>query len=817
MFRILFRVCASLRFTFVLLALYAVLLAAATVIEKFFGTAAALTGVYHAPAFLLLQAALAANALCVSLRLRLFSRRRAAFLVTHAALALILLGALVTHFCSREGVMHIREGERSRAVALGGGAKPDTLLLPFAVELDDFVLTRYPGSDSPSSYESRVTVWQEGRRRPARIYMNNVLDVCGYRFFQSSYDADECGTILSVSHDVAGRRITYAGYLCLAAGLLLTFFSPSSRFGRLRRQITAMRRAEMGLCLLLAVLPASGQEAEGVPDYVGVVRSHVVPRAHVDRFAALPMQSVSGRMMPVSTFASEVLRKLHRREEVYGLDADRFLLGMLVMPDVWMHIPFIDVPGKQVAEAFGLPGDYCAYVHVFDSLGNYRLQGALEAAYRKDPAARTRFDKDLLKLDERVNIFHLLAMRRMLKIFPLPADGSHRWFAPGDDLSLFAGMDSMLVSRITDWYVQEAATAFTTGSWQRADSVLSMVETFQHVRSTPQVHIGRTRMQTEVFYNRAHLFRHCKRGYLLFGLLGLLFAFTAPERKTGFWRVAMPLCVAGALLCFVVHAAGMGMRWYLAGNAPWSNSYETMVYVGWVTALSGLCFARRDAVALSLGMLFAGIILFVSDLNWMDPQISPLVPVLKSPWLMFHVAVIVAAYGFFGLSCLLGLVNMVLFCAGRPEKRRNAALVDRIAELTVINEMSLWIGFALMTAGTFLGAVWANESWGRYWGWDPKETWALVTMVVYALVTHLHLLAPKRHAWLVNVASAAAFSTVLMTFLGVNYLLRGMHSYGANPNMGAVWLPLLVVALVFVPLAVVSYRKAGFMNPPVSK
>ena len=230
-----------------------------------------------------------------------------------------------------------------------------------------------------------------------------------------------------------------------------------------------------------------------------------------------------------------------------------------------------------------------------------------------------------------------------------------------------------------------------------------------------------------------------------------------------------------------------------------------MVYVGWATVLAGLLFVRRSTITFALATLFGGIILFVSSLNWMDPEINPLVPVLKSPWLMFHVAVIVAAYGFFGISCLIGLTNMVMMSI--LGKKNGEMLKTRITELSIVNEMALWVGLALMTVGTFLGAVWANESWGRYWGWDPKETWALITMVVYAVVAHLHLVKRWNNPWLFNLTSVVAFASVLMTFFGVNYFLSGMHSYGQNDNVNGIFTYLYMALGVVIVLAFLSYKR----------
>ena len=247
----------------------------------------------------------------------------------------------------------------------------------------------------------------------------------------------------------------------------------------------------------------------------------------------------------------------------------------------------------------------------------------------------------------------------------------------------------------------------------------------------------------------------------------------------------------------------MLLRWYISGYAPWSNSYETMIYVSWVTVLAGLVFGRKSAITLSLATLFGGIILFVSGLNWMDPQINTLVPILKSHWLMFHVAVIVGAYGFFGVSFLIGITNISMMAFAK----NNKIVQNRINELSVINNLSLLIGLVLMTVGTFLGAVWANESWGRYWGWDPKETWALITIIVYSIVTHLHLVKKWNSLWLFNLLSVIAFSSVLMTFLGVNYFFSGMHSYGQVDSMSSVFLYIAIGIIVIILLGIITYKK----------
>ncbi|WP_165156010.1 cytochrome c biogenesis protein CcsA [Parabacteroides sp. ZJ-118] len=798
--------------TIALLAVYAFGLAAATFIEKYHGTAVAKTMVYYSPLFLLLQFLLVANFAAVVIRRRLLERRRWGMIVTHAAFVVILLGALVSHLSGEEGILHLREGESNDRIMIRTSGQMTYHRLPFSVELVKFTLTCYPGSASPSAYESELLVHVDGQTRHARVYMNNVLDVKGYRFFQASYDPDERGTVLSVNRDVAGRTITYTGYAILGIGFILCLVGKDSRFTQLSRQLNDLgapaRKTALLAALLLSVGGARAQDAVA-PDMRETLWKYAVSPEHAAKFGALPIQSVSGRMMPINTFSSEVLRKLHKSDRFGPLNSDQFLLSVLALPDMWIRVPFIALSNSELAGYYDLTDKACAYGEVFDSRGHYKLQAKLDEAYNKMPAERTRFDKDLIKLDEQVNIFHQLINYRMLNLFPKADDPDRKWYAPGDDLSVFSGKDSLFVTRIMGWYLSEVQEALKSGNWEKADEVVGMIHTYQQAKNRA-VDIRPEKIQAEIKYNRMDVFRRCEKGYLILGGSLLLLAFAALFRKGRWitytiWALSLGICVA-----FAYHMYGMGMRWYIAGYAPWSNSYETMVYVAWATVLAGLLFVRRSTLTFALATLFGGIILFVSGLSWMDPQINPLVPVLKSPWLMFHVAVIVGAYGFFGISCLIGLTNLAMMSVGG--ERNVLTLKERVRELSIVNEMSLWIGLALMSIGTFLGAIWANESWGRYWGWDPKETWALITMVLYAIVTHLRLIPRCNNLWLFNLTSVLAFYSVLMTFFGVNYFLSGMHSYGQNDNVNGIFVYLYLSILLVGGVGFVSYRKRTSFN-----
>ncbi len=770
------------------------------------GTPAAKAIIYYSPIFIFWQFLMIVNFLSIVWKYNLLKSGKWGLLLTHFAFIVILTGAMYSHLFSEEGILHLREGEISNKIAVREGDKTSFHVLPFKVELIKFTLTRYPGSSSPSSFESEVLVHVDGETRKELIFMNNVLDVKGYRFFQASYDKDELGTILSVNRDVTGRNITYTGYFLLALGFVFCILGKNSRFRYLSRQLKNLRSTPFVAIALIALFVLSPNEldAQENRDMKSIVMQFQVNKKHAERFGSLPVQAQNGRMIPMNTFSSEVLRKLHKEENWGHLNSDQFLLSLMAMPDMWMRIPIIRFSNNDISSRFKLSEDECSYLQLFDSLGTYRLGPDVEAAYAKMPGERSKYDKDLMKLDEQVNILHQVFNYQRIKIFPKEDDPNHTWYAPGDDLSVYSGKDSMFVSKVFVWYLVEVQSALRSQDWTKADEVLGMIDTYQQAKSKG-LDISPKKMQAEIQYNKMNIFRLCKIGYLITGGILLILSFMGMfgfSRKTDivFW-----LLLGVAIAVFGFHTYGMGVRWYIAGYAPWSNSYETMVYVSWATVFAGLLFVRRSKITMALATLFGGIILFVSGLNWMDPQISPLVPVLKSPWLMFHVAVIVAAYGFFGICCLLGITNMFLF-SFLNDKNRNL-LTSRIKELTIVNELSMLIGLALMTIGTFLGAVWANESWGRYWGWDPKETWALITMIVYALVVHMRLVKNIYTPWSFNFGSVIAFASVLMTFFGVNYFLSGMHSYGENDNVNGIFIYIILAFAIILLLSFMAYFK----------
>ena len=668
--------------------------------------------------------------------------------------------------------MHIREGETVSSMMRDEGAGMGNASLPFSVTLDDFRLQRYPGSHSPMSYESDLVI-KKGDETPvqATVRMNKVIDIDGYRLFQSSFDPDEQGTILSVSYDRPGMQLTYIGYFLLFAGFVLTLFSKKSRFGRLRRELGEMKK-NMPYCVLFLLAlsgVAGGQTVHA--------QQPCVSSQHAGKFGSLVVLNPNGRLEPVNSYTSAILRKLYGADKLNGINSDQFFLNLLSFPDEWGAYPFIKVDNKELLQRFGRSGKYIAWEDVFDSEGNYILTDEVNDIYAKPASERKRMDSDLLKLDESVNIVYRIMQHQLLPLFPDENDAQGKWYSAGDELNVFQGKDSLFVSKIMDWYIYELGNGVRSGNWEEADKIVGMMNIFQQAKSkTPA--IDNQRVKAELLYNQLNLFFWCRLAYLILG--GILLFIACGEIIADFkWgKKVCGILIALLVIAFLAHTSGVLLRWYISGRAPWANAYESMICTSWMLVGGGLLFARRFRILPALAGLLGGIMLFVAGLNHLNPEITPLVPVLQSYWLMSHVAIIMIGYVFFALCALTGLFNLILMSLLSATNR--VKLQFRIREFTLLNEMAMILGLFFMTAGTFLGAIWANVSWGRYWGWDPKETWALISIVVYALVLHIRFipLLKGKTTWCFNLLSVVAILSVIMTWFGVNYYLSGLHSYG---------------------------------------
>ncbi|MFO7371104.1 MAG: cytochrome c biogenesis protein CcsA [Bacteroidales bacterium] len=665
--------------------------------------------------------------------------------------------------------------------------------LPFELKLIDFNIERYPGSQSPSSFESDVLLTDMQRQYQKRqlVYMNHILKYKGYRFYQSSYDPDEKGTILSVNRDRLGTLVSYLGYFLAGLGMLLSLFVKGNRFSLISEELKKLRNIKKEMAVIVLLLLGGNLFSQPVQT---LQQMKPVSREHAARFGKLLVQDNGGRIEPVNTLSNEILRKISRKSTFKGLNSDQVMLGMMANPDVWQHVPVIRATHPQIQEILGSHEKYHPFSTFFRG-DQYMLQSYLERAYRKKTALRSKFDNEVIRLDERVNITYLVFSGEFMRLFPVSGDSTHTWYNHQNIHGKTTHEDSVFVSNIFYIYIQEVQKSLRSGNWNAPHDIANAIDQYQRHHGSGIIPAP-SKVSLEVFMNQSDIFSRISKYYGLIGLALLLLQFTGLFYTRLKLKVPVTIFIVLIIFVFILHTAGLGLRWYLAGHAPWSNGYEALTYVAWAAVLAGLIFASRSSITLSVTSVLAFLILFVAHLSWMDPQITNLVPVLKSYWLVMHVATITASYGFFALSALLAFINLLLMILRTTKSDKYLQL--NIRELSGILEMSLMIGLFLLTIGIFLGAVWANESWGRYWGWDPKETWALITVLVYAFILHMRLIPGLKSIYAFNLASLVGIGSVLMTYFGVNYYLSGLHSYAGGdplPVPAFVYLTALVVIL----------------------
>ncbi len=677
--------------------------------------------------------------------------------------------------------------------------------VPFSVKLNDFIMDKYPGTNSASSYASEVTVVnpKENVNMDYRIYMNNILDYDGYRFFQSSFDRDEKGTYLSVNSDWWGTIISYIGYALLTLGMILTLFSKNTRFYSLIQKIKALRAKSGTFTILIALLFCSVMNAQ-----TDTHIKNAVSKEHAEAFSTVVVQDFKGRMKPMHTLSREVLRKISRKESWDGLNADQVLLSMFVNKQDWYGVPFIKL-GKHedVQKLLGVSGEYASYKDFFDESGKYKLQEEVRRTYDLEPIDRGVYAKELLKIDERLNIVSMVFSGSLLKIIPRPNDPNNTWEGYNNHNHDDGHNHSTVADNFFNSYGNELQKATTTKDYSHAGHLLDELKGYQ-VAKGGSVMPSEAKIKTEILLNKMNVFTRLAILYILLGVALLFFLFVSVFKPN--WHLKKIYIILFSLVAigFVLHTIGLGMRWYVSGRAPWSNGYESMIYIAWTTTLAGILFTRKSFGGLAATMVLAGTILFVSTLSFLDPEITPLVPVLKSYWLTIHVSLEAGSYGFLMLGAIIGLINLVLLIF---ISEKNKVRVKRIVqEMSYISELTLIGGLFMVSIGTYLGGVWANESWGRYWGWDAKETWALVTILVYAFILHMRLIPKLRGLFAYNVATIFGLASVIMTYYGVNYYLSGLHSYATGDPVPIPSWVYITVGCIIIICALAYWRKRKF-------
>ncbi len=685
--------------------------------------------------------------------------------------------------------------ERIRVSGLDFSLKYGSIVskLPFSIQLNDFIAEKYPGTEkSYSSFKSKVTV-NDDKVFDYDIYMNNILNHKGYRFFQASFDPDELGTILSVNKDFYGTLITYIGYILLYIGLLATMFYGRTRFKDLGKKLNNLkinRDATKIIILLFSITSLNSQDhthenKKTISD--SIVDSYVVSLEHSNKFGELVIQDTGGRMKPINTFSSELLRKVSKSDTYKGLNSDQVLLSILRNPLAWYSEPIIYIKrgNDSIRRMLGIDEKqkYAAFMDFFDEQGNYKISTNLENAYKS--SLPTQFEKDFIESDRKVNLLFSALEGDILRIFPKPNDLNNKWVSYSElkDQN-FVGIDSLFVNNIFPLYLRELDNSIKFNDYKQAEGMLESIKGFQ-LKYSRDIMPTDNKIKAEVLYNKINVFEKLFIWYFSVGMLYFLFIvfdiFSDNSLVKKIMRYILLLFKSSIFILFFVHTLGLIARWFISGHAPWGDAYESMIYVAWATIGVGLLFAKKSDLTVASTAFVSSMILMIAHWNWMDPSIANLVPVLDSYWLMIHVSVIVGSYGPFTLGMILGIVSLILMIF--LTKKNKEIIKLKLKELTIINELSLTVGLIMLTIGNFLGGMWANESWGRYWGWDPKETWALISILIYAFVLHMRLIPKLRGNWLFNLMSIIAFASIMMTYFGVNFYLVGLHSYASGDKV----------------------------------
>lgn len=711
-------------------------------------------------------------------------------------------------------VLDVNVGEETQQIELAGGqyntqgSKQITvnglnfrmlygaqiLETPFNIKLNDFQLEKYPGSESAASFASEITVVDKDETFDYKIFMNHILDHEGYKFFQASYDltGEVEQTHLSVNHDFWGTFLTYIGYSFLYFGMISILFAKGTRFDSLKKSLNKIKKKKAALTLVFGLLAATtsfGQDNPHTRNRItnqkidSVLKANLVDLSHAEEFNKIVIQDVGGRMKPAHTFASELVRKVSQQEVFNDMEPSQVLLSIIESPRLWFEVPFIylEKGNTQIREILGVEKDatHARLSDFYDEKGVSKI-GSYAAEAQKEKV-QNKFQKDVIKIERRIYLFSQALSYSILRIFPIPNDENNKWVSqPEISRANFKGTDSVFVKQAFPVYLQLLQVAKQNGDYTEANKVLNGIKKFQQ-KFGAEVYPSERKIELEIAYNKASIFKKLAKYYGYVSLFLMVFVILQIFFEKKWVGTLVKMLIGITVVLFVLHILGLVSRWYISGNAPWSNAYESIIYVAFATMLFGLSFGRKSSLTIAATTFLTAIILAFAHQNWLDPEIANLMPVLNSWWLLVHVSIIVASYGPFSLGMILGIVALFLTVFTTEKNKKKMEL--NIKEITAINEMAITIGLIMLTIGNFLGGMWANESWGRYWGWDPKETWALISIMIYAFVLHMRLIPGLRSRFTFNLWSILAYFSIMMTYFGVNFYLSGLHSYASGDQV----------------------------------
>lgn len=722
------------------------ILITATIVESSKGTAFVRQHIYTSAWFVVLWAALAVVAAVYIVLRKNKSNICTSVLLVHASFMVILLGAFTSWNMAESGTIHLRQNETTSTMKDEEGKTKE---LGFEVSLKNFNVVNYPGTDAPMDYVTTLTA----NTQEIKVSMNNIGSFDGYRFIQSGYDSDMQGTTLGVYHDPWGIGITYTGYALLFISLIATMVSKKTRMRHLYRKALSLQGAKAwAVTALLAVSSfATSANAQEMVKIDGDI---------ADDFGKICVL-YNSRITPINTVATSFVTKLCGKPTWDGLSSNQVFAGWIFDVPYWETVKMIEIKEKKAQELLGINGKWASFDDFWDSYNNYKLDAPLKKAYKDGD---TKLQKQLRDADEKFNIIRMLYGGEMLKMFPYAGKQGHmQWFAPGQPLGNLKLDEKELVfiKKSMDYL----AESIITGDKARAEEIAKKIYSYQHVRGKAVVPT-KFRIYTETFYNKTNAQR---LPVMLYLTLSLLLAIVSTLLSLNNGKQKKTRLVSSVLTwVMLIHTTLLlALRWFVSGHLPMSNGYETMQFMAWATLIVTLVMQKRFLPVKQFGPLLSSFALLVAMITDGNPQITQLMPVLQSPLLSVHVMVIMFSYALFGLTALIGLQGLIAHHRKQEEKEQ---------QLAALSQFLLYPAVALIAIGIFIGAIWANVSWGRYWSWDSKETWALITMLIYSAPLHADI-KWLRKAQHMHIYMLLAFLSVLMTYFGVNYFLSGMHSY----------------------------------------
>lgn len=718
----------------------------ATIVENSRGTEFVRASIYGAAWFSLLWGVLTVLGIVYFLRNRV---RQAYAWVLHASFVVILLGALVTHVGSKKGMIHLRQGEPTSECYVNDVQRGALeARLPFQLRLDRFATIYHEGTDAAQDYRSEFTVIDAGRTVQASVAMNKIFSYRSIRFYQASFDDDGRGATLAFNSDRYGIPMTYTGYAMLFLSLLWMLFARGGAYRRVLRH-PLLRKGLLGLCLLLT-FPATTKAAP------------TVSRQVADEFGQLQIL-YAGRICPVETFALDFTKKLSGGRSYDGLTACQVLMGWMLWEEEWNTEPFIRLKNGPLRSSMQLDGHVALATFFNPTMGGYVLGPALKEYYDGN---RDKYHQQVADTDDRLQLLMDLHQGSLLRLFPIKEHGQVKWCAPADSLPSATARDEALFVSHALSLLREEAHAGDEGAMME---LIAKLRSYQQQRGGASLPSAAS-LKAEHVYNAVPFATILFMVNLSMGFLSLLVLLRRMSRQGGstasgrgfYW-----LSVVVMSLSFLALTVCEGLRWTISGTIPMANGYETMLLVAWIVLALSLLLCRRFHVMLMCGFLMSGFFLLVSHIGQMDPQITHRMPVLNSPLLSVHVSVIMLSFALLSMTFICGVTALVVHYVGRRP----------LEPLQLLSQLFLYPAMAMLGIGIFIGAVWANVSWGEYWSWDPKEVWALITFMVYAVALHPRSASALQRPLRWHVFMVVAFLTILMTYFGVNYFLGGMHSY----------------------------------------